>query len=158
MKIYISFITFILIQNIVSGQETSESPCATDGDETRPEVAATWTGSDTWTGSESHCATDDTQCILRQLMAKGLIKAPLAKERARSNDEVARGEGRYNSKYRADCWSEENAPALSEEAGALRVKRGSYRGRLHRGYGRGRGVQSGPGLWETSYYLGDSRV
>ena len=113
--------------------------------------------------SESPCATDDTQCILKQLVAKGLIKAPSfvkAKERGRSNDEVAvvsSSGSRYNSKYKPDCWSQENAPALSEDAGALRVKRGSYRGRLSRGYGRGRGG-GGPCLWETSYYLGDSRV
>ena len=58
-----------------------------------------------------------------------------------------------NSKFRPDCWEEENVPDHLDIGGSLklRIKRGSY-------YPRGRGGRGGgspsPCLWETSYYTG----
>ena len=51
-----------------------------------------------------------------------------------------------NSKFRGDCWEEEEAPA----PGAVRRRRSSPAGPAR---GRG-GSPAGPCLWETSYYLG----
>jgi len=53
---------------------------------------------------------------------------------------------RYNSKYNADCWS--NDGSNSERPRGSRGGRGRGRG------GRGRGGRV-PCLWETGYYLGD---
>ena len=62
-----------------------------------------------------------------------------------------------NSKFRVDCWEEEEAPA----SGAVRRRRASPggpargRGASPGGLGRGRGGSpGGPCLWEASYYLG----
>ena len=55
-----------------------------------------------------------------------------------------------NSKYRPDCWGEEDAPPPE---GRYRVRRGNYypRGRQARG-------RQAPCLWETSYFMGDSGI
>ena len=53
-----------------------------------------------------------------------------------------------NSKYRPDCWEQEEAPPPQG-----RVKRGNYHPRGRQGRGR-----QAPCLWETSYYMGDSRI
>ena len=69
------------------------------------------------------------------------------------------GDGRSsrNSKYRSECWDEEQAPPF--EGRHLRFRRGSYGEYIQRSYGRGRqgrGRHGGPCLWETSYYMGDN--
>ena len=110
---------------------------------------------------KSPCSSADTSCILKQLVSRGLIAARPAvtiedeSSRGRSND-VEEERSNRNSKFRDDCWSEEDAPEDADVEETMRVKRGTYRAR---GYGRGgRGGRGGPCLWETSYYLGDERV
>ena len=60
------------------------------------------------------------------------------------------GRSSRNSKYRPDCWEQEEAPPPE---GRYRVRRGNYypRGRQARG-------RQAPCLWETSYYMGDSGI
>ena len=103
------------------------------------------------------CPTADTACILHQLTARGLIRAPQQQRgRARAVGDPGLGEaGRSsrNSKYRPDCWAEEEAP---EAGSGARQRRAAYRG-AGRGWGRGRGAGA-PCLWETSYYMGDSET
>lgn len=64
------------------------------------------------------------------------------------NDSVEPTEQRShrNSKYRPDCWGEDEAGQ-----GQARGTRGTYR----RGRGQLRG-NGAPCLWETGYYMGDT--
>ena len=63
------------------------------------------------------------------------------------------GRSNRNSKYRPDCWQQEDAPPPEAE-GRYRVTRADY----HHPRGRqGRGRHA-PCLWETSYYMGDAGI
>ena len=59
------------------------------------------------------------------------------------------GRNNRNSKYRADCWEQENVEGEGEE-GEVKTDTPSSRQKRERGRRQG-----GPCLWETSYYLGE---
>lgn len=124
---------------------------------------------------QSPCPNDETSCILRHLLSHGLIRNDKEStfqqedyyQEARANEYIAESflsdadhykdvnneRSQKNSKFRSDCWDEEDAPTDGFGASAkFRVKRGNYRrGRGYRGQSEGT-----PCLWETSYYMGDS--
>ena len=61
--------------------------------------------------------------------------------------EPVEGRANRNSKYRPDCWGQD------EEESVLRRRRGVYERSRGRG---GRGGAGAPCLWETEYYMGDN--
>merc|ERR1739841_326097 len=93
--------------------------------------------------AQSPCPNDETSCILRHLLSQGLIRDKLTVSEAqgpeaRANDFSAdetfkeslevnnpeEGRSSRNSKYRPDCWEEEDAPPSEE--GRYRVRGGNY--------------------------------
>ena len=62
------------------------------------------------------------------------------------------GRNNRNSKYRADCWEQENIEGEGKEGEVGELKTDTPSSRQKRERGRRHG---GPCLWETSYYLGE---
>ena len=139
----------------------------------------------------SPCSSQDTSCILTVLAMRGLIREEQAARQARAEwvggeGIRGRGRGRGGSRYRPDCWEQDDWPASrgkrgtyalpEEQDGVINeteedsnpIIEGNYRttegrnsyntaGEGEGREGRTRGRGRAPCLWEASYYTGDTQ-